>query len=248
MSDTPVKPARPLWRRLWPVYVIAAGLAAGWKFGLFDYFSLETLREQHETLRSLVENNLLLAVAAYILVYALATLFMVPGALWITIAGGFLFGLAGGSAATTVGATLGASFLFFAARSAFGGILRERAGPFLRKMEAGFHENPRSYMFALRFLPLVPFPVANIAPALLGAKYPDYALTTAIGIIPGVIAYTWIGAGLGATFAAGENPDIASVAGNLVPAFAALAVVSLMPVVWKKTFGRKAPQIESPSA
>ena len=100
----------------------------------------------------------------------------------------------------------------------------------------------------LRFLPLVPFPVANIAPALLGAKYPDYALTTAIGIIPGVIAYTWIGAGLGATFAAGENPDIASVAGNLVPAFAALAVVSLMPVVWKKTFGRKAPQIESPSA
>ena len=127
-------------------------------------------------------------------------------------------------------------------------MLRERAGPFLRKMEAGFQENPRSYMFALRFLPIVPFPVANIAPALLGARYPDYALTTALGIIPGVVAYTWIGAGLGATFAAGENPDIASVAANLVPAFAALGVVSLMPVAWKKFFGRKVPKIESPPA
>lgn len=248
MSDVQAKSPTPLWRRLWPVYLIVAGLTAGWQLGLFRYLSLETLREQHEALRSFVEGNLLLAVAAYIVIYALSTLFMVPGALWITIAGGFLFGLAGGSVATTVGATLGASLLFLAARTAFGGMLRERAGPFLRKMEAGFHKNPRSYMFALRFLPIVPFPVANIAPALLGARYPDYALTTAIGIIPGVVAYTWIGAGLGATFAAGENPDIASVAGNLVPAFAALAVVSLMPVVWKKFFGRKAPQIESPSA
>ena len=248
MSDVQAKPPAPLWRRLWPVYVIAAGLLAGWRLGLFRYFSLETLRDQHEALRAFVDGNLLLAVAAYVAIYALSTLFMVPGALWITIAGGFLFGLAGGSVATTVGATLGASLLFFAARTAFGGMLRERAGPFLRRMEAGFHQNPRSYMFALRFLPLVPFPVANIAPALLGARYPDYALTTAIGIIPGVVAYTWIGAGLGATFAAGENPDIASVAGNLVPAFAALAVVSLMPVVWKKFFARKASEIESPPA
>lgn len=248
MTDTSVKSRAPLWQRLWPVYLIAGGLLAGWRLGLFDYLSLQTLREQHEALRSFVEGNLLVAVAAYVIIYALSTLFMVPGALWITIAGGFLFGLAGGSAATVVGATLGASLLFLAARTAFGGMLRERAGPFLRRMEAGFHENPRSYMFALRFLPIVPFPVANIAPALLGARYPDYALTTAIGIIPGVVAYTWIGAGLGATFEAGENPDIGAVAGNLVPAFAALAVVSLMPVIWKKFLGRKVPKIESPPA
>ena len=250
MSDTQAKPSTPLWRRLWPVYLIAAGLVAAWQSGLFRYFSLETLRAQHETLSAFVADNLLLAVAAYVAIYALSTLFMVPGALWITIAGGFLFGLAGGSAATVIGATAGASLLFLAARTAFGGMLRERAGPFLRKMEAGFHQNPRSYMFALRFLPIVPFPVANIAPALLGARYPDYAMTTAIGIVPGVVAYTWIGAGLGATFAAGGNPDIGSVAANLVPAFAALAIVSLLPVVWKKFFGRKpaAPHIESPSA
>ena len=108
MTDTSTKSRAPLWQRLWPVYLIAAGLLAGWRLGLFDYLSLQTLREQHEALRSFVEGNLLIAVAAYVIIYALSTLFMVPGALWITIAGGFLFGLAGGSAATVVGATLGA--------------------------------------------------------------------------------------------------------------------------------------------
>ena len=181
------------------------------------------------------------------LIYAAATLFMIPGALWITIAGGFLFGLYGGTPATVAGATLGASLLFFAARTSVGAALRERAGPFVKKMERGFQEDALSYMFALRFLPIVPFPVANIAPAVLGAKYRDYAITTALGIIPGVIAYTWIGAGLGATFAAGEDPNIANIARNLVPAFAALGVVSLIPVAYKKLFSKKAAKLESAS-
>ncbi len=248
MTGTLPKPASPLWQRLWPVYMIAAGLLAAWQFGLFDYLSLEKLQDNQATLQDFVSAHLLLAVVAYIAVYALATLFMMPGALWITISGGFLFGLIGGSAATVVGATLGASLLFFAAKTSLGSALHERAGPFLKKMEAGFRENALSYMFAMRFLPLVPFPVSNIAPALLGAKYRDFFLTTALGIIPGVIAYTWIGAGLGATFAAGKEPDLASVAANLIPAAIALGAVSLLPIAWKKLFGRKAAKIESPLA
>lgn len=246
-NNTPAPKPTPLVIRLWPLYVIGAGLLAAWAFGLFDYLSLETLRTQQDALRGFVSEHLVLAVGAYVLIYAAATLFMIPGALWITIAGGFLFGLYGGTPATVVGATLGASLLFFAARTSVGAALRERAGPFVKKMERGFQEDALSYMFALRFLPIVPFPVANIAPAVLGAKYRDYAITTALGIIPGVIAYTWIGAGLGATFAAGEDPNIASIARNLVPAFAALGVVSLIPVAYKKLFSKKAAKLESAS-
>ena len=87
------KETTSLWVRLWPVYVIAAGLLAAWAFGLFDYLSLETLREQNGALQAFVADNTVLSFAAYILVYALATVFMLPGALWITIAGGLLFGL-----------------------------------------------------------------------------------------------------------------------------------------------------------
>ncbi|MEM9375516.1 MAG: VTT domain-containing protein [Pseudomonadota bacterium] len=245
MTETVETKQRPIWIKLWPVYLIAAVMIGAWQYGVFQYLSLETLREQQEVLQGFVANNLALAVAIFVLIYAAATLFMIPGALWITIAGGFLFGLIGGSLATIAGATLGASMLFFAAKTSIGSALRERAGPFMAKMEAGFNENPFSYMFALRLLPVVPFPVANIAPALLGAKYREYVITTAIGIIPGVVAYTWVGSGLGATFAAGEDPNLAIIARNMLPALAALGVVALIPVIYKKITGRKADPVEA---
>lgn len=231
----------PLWRRLWPLALIVIAFAAAWASGVHNYLSLDTLRQQQDTLRGFVSQNTLLAFAIFIAVYATATILMLPGALWITIAGGFLFGLWGGTPATVAGATLGASILFLAAKTSVGSALRERAGPFVQKLEKGFQEDAVSYMFALRFLPVVPFPVANIAPALFGAKFRDYVFTTSLGIIPGVLAYTWIGAGLGATFAAGREPDFASIASNLIPAVIALATVSLLPVAYKKFFPRKAP-------
>lgn len=245
MTDTVEKKQSPIWIKLWPIYLIILVLVGAWRFGLFQYLSLDTLREQQEVLQTFVSDNLILAVAIFIAVYAAATLFMIPGALWITIAGGFLFGLVGGSLATIAGATLGASMLFFAAKTSIGSALRDRAGPFMTKMEAGFNENPFSYMFALRLLPVVPFPVANIAPALLGAKFREYVIATAVGIIPGVVAYTSVGSGLGATFAAGEDPNLAVIAKNMLPALAALGLVALIPVAYKKITGRKSDPVEA---
>lgn len=244
MSDAALSPPPPVRRqpllvRLWPVWLILAGLIAAWRFGLFELLSLDTLRDRREALTGYVAAHPLAAIGLYLGVYILATVFMLPGALWITISGGFLFGLAGGSLLTLLGATGGASLLFLLAKSALGSALQRRAGPFLARMEKGFREDQLAYMFAMRFAPVMPFPVANIAPALLGAKYLPFALTTALGIIPGVIAYTWIGAGLGATFDAGRDPDLGAVAANLLPAGIALGLVSLLPVAWKRFFARR---------
>ena len=242
MTGVPSAPAprRPWYVRFAPALVILAGLAAAYAAGLHRYLSLESLRDGREALTAQVQANPALSVLAYVAIYALATLFMLPGALWITIAGGFLFGLAGGSVLTVAGATFGATALFLIARTSLGEGLKRRAGPWLSKMRKGFEANPRSYMFAMRFFPAVPFPVANIAPALLGAKLPDYVLTTSLGVVPGVLAYTWIGAGLGAAFDRGETPDLAAFGASLAPAFLALALVSLAPVLWRRFGPRKA--------
>lgn len=239
-----LKPARPLWVRLWPLYVIGAGIIAAWQQGVFEYLSLEQLREQQDVLKGFVADNWLVAGLTYVGIYAVATLFMMPGALWITIAGGFMFGLVGGSIATVIGATLGASLLFFAARTSVGDSLRRMAGSYADKVRNEFQQSPLAYMFAMRFVPAMPFPIANIVPALLGAKYRDYFISTALGIVPGVVAYTWIGSGLSATFAAGEDPDLGAVAGNLLPAVIALLIVSMLPVVYKKFFAKKPATLE----
>lgn len=244
-TTEPVAPKPSIWLRLWPVYLIVAGLVGAWAFGLFDYLSLDTLRENYVGWSAFVAQNLVLSVVIFICIYALATIFMMPGALWITFAGGLLFGLVGGSLATIAGATLGASILFFAARSSIGKSLRERAGPFVKKMESGFREDEVSYMFFMRLFPAVPFPVANVAPALLGAKYRNFLLTTSLGIVPGVVAYTWIGYSLQSSLDPEATNSLLGVVGNFAPAFAALGAVALMPVIYKKFFApKKAEKLE----
>lgn len=246
-ETTPIK-TRPLLLRLWPLYIIIAGLVLAVSQGWHSYLTPRALAENAAYLDNLVQDKFLLVLLAYVVIYMLATAFMVPASA-LTIGGGFLFGVVIGAPATVVGATLGACILFFAARSSLGAVLKEKAGPFLGKMEAGFNEDALSYMFSLRLVPAVPFAVANIAPGILGAKFRDYFISTALGIIPGTVAYVWLGAALKGTLleaaAAGEAIDagalIKSSASNFFPALVALGVVSLIPIVYKKLFKKAAP-------
>lgn len=252
MTEEAEKKPTPIWIKLWPIYIIAAGLGLAYALGLQNYLTAEALLENAVWLDQLVKNNLLLVLIAYIAIYATATTFIVPGGI-LTIAGGFLFGLAIGTPATLIGATIGASILFFASKTSVGEALRQIAGPFLGKMEKGFNQNAFSYMFALRLMPIFPFAVVNIAPALLGAKYREYVITTFLGIIPGTLAYTWIGAGLKGSIVAaaeaGEDLDIGELisasAANIGPALLVLGVVALIPVAYQKITGRKADPAEA---
>lgn len=220
--------------RLALVAALGLALLAAWYFGVFEYLNFEALRAQRDELTAFVAANQFLAFAAFVAVYVVVTALAFPGAFWVTILGGYLFGLAGGAVATTIGATLGAAALFIMARYLLADTLRTRAGPFLKRLEAGFKDNAISYLLTLRLVPVVPFFVANVAPAFLGARLTTFVWTTAIGIIPGVIAYTWIGAGLGAAFDAGEAPDVAAFARELAPAFIALAALAIAPAIYRQ--------------
>lgn len=243
---TPAKPPKPIWIKLWPLYIILTGLAFAISQGWHTQLSPSALGENAVYLNNLLQENFILVLLAFIAIYIAATTFMVPASA-LTIGGGFLFGLSIGAPATIVGATIGACILFVAAKSSIGEALKSVAGPFVGKMEAGFNESPLSYLFTLRLIPLFPFAVVNIAPAILGAKFRDYLIATFFGIIPGTVAYTWIGAGLRGTLldaaAAGESVDVGAILGaaakNMFPAFLALAFVALIPAIYKKFFKKK---------
>ncbi len=242
-SETAAKPNKPIWIKLWPLYIIFAGLGFAISQGWHQQLTFSALGENAVYLDTLVKENFWLVLIAFIGIYAAATAFMVPASA-LTIGGGFLFGVYVGAPAVIIGATIGACILFVAAKTSLGETLKSIAGPFLAKMEKGFNENALSYMFTLRLIPLFPFAVVNIAPAVLGAKFRDYFITTALGIIPGTIAYTLIGSGLRSTLldaaAKGETADVgaivASAATNFIPAFFALAFVAMIPAIYKKFF------------
>jgi uncharacterized membrane protein YdjX (TVP38/TMEM64 family) len=198
------------------------------------------LRENRELLLELVAMNWLLTAVGYMIVYAVAIAFSLPGGIFLTIAGGFMFGTHWGTVLVVFAASLGATTLFLAARYFFGGLLRERAGPAVRKMEAGFRENAVSYMFVLRLVPLVPFWLVNLVPAFLSVPLGVYVFTTFFGIIPGSFVYASVGNGLGAILDVDGAPDTAAIFQPqfLVPLLG-LAFLSLIPVAYKKIKARR---------
>lgn len=244
-ASAPARSAGKIALRFAGVALLVAAVFIAWRAGVFDVLSFETLRERRGELTSFVAAHRILAFALFVAIYALATTLAIPGVLWITIAGGFLFGLVGGVVGTSIGATFGATILFLAARHLFANRMRKSAGGFLARFEEGFRRDAGAYLLSIRFIPVVPFFIANIAPAFLGVRPWLFVVTTFVGILPGVIAYTWIGAGLGAAFDAGREPNLALFARELVPALIALALLSLSPVLVRRLRAKRSSSSES---
>jgi uncharacterized membrane protein YdjX (TVP38/TMEM64 family) len=221
-------------KRLLPIFILIALLGAAFAFRLDRYLTLDALRDNRVALLDLVGRSGIWAGAIYVLAYAGAVALSLPGAVILTLAGGFLFGTAIGATLTVVGATVGATILFLIARSAVGDALRQRAGPFLARMSEGFSRNAFNYLLFLRLVPAFPFWAVNLAPALLGMRLLPYVIATFIGIIPATVIFSAFGASLGAVFDAGGDVNLKDVLSpTLLGALVALGLLSLLPVVIK---------------
>lgn len=207
---------------------------------LHSYLSLEALRDHRVALSAFVADNRLLAILTFMALYAVAIALSVPGGLVLTVAGGFLFGALTATAYVVVAATLGATAIFLAARTALGDSLRRRAGPWLARMESGFRENAFSYLLVLRLIPIFPFFVVNLVPAFLGVGLRTYVVATFLGIIPGSYVYALVGAGLGSVFEQGGDITLGGVfTPEVIGALVGLSLLSLLPVAYKRWRGRR---------
>lgn len=254
-SETAGTPASGLRRFVPLVLIIAAGIAV-YAMGWHRTFSLENLVRHHAALSDLVDRHLLLALVAYIALYVAGVTLSLPCGAILTTAGGVLFGGLIGGGAAVVGATLGATFLFLIARSAFGEFLTRRAGPRLATLAEGFRQDAFSYLLFLRLVPVFPFFLVNLAPAIVGVKLAPFVAATALGIIPATFAFAFVGAGFDdvvddqseafyACEAAGRADCqidfnlTAALTPQLVAALVALGLVALIPVAVKRLQARK---------
>ena len=208
MRDAPSEPQRrPTLRRLAPLALLLTGAAVAAAL-VGDRLSFEALEANRAALIAWRDADPLRAAALYMAAYVAMVAFSIPGAIWLTLAGGFLFGTWVAAALIVVAATAGACLIFLAARSGLGDLLRPRAEGWLGRIGRGVRENEVSFMLTLRLIPAVPFFAANLAPAFLGVRFGTYAWTTLVGIAPATAIYASVGAGLGEVFARGERPDL----------------------------------------
>lgn len=241
MSETETKESKPLWQRLLPVAVIVVALTAFFLLGGPKYVSFSALREHKDTLAGFVESNYALAIFSFILAYAVLVGISFPGAWVLSLLGGFLFGTFVGGGAIVIGATLGATAIFLAARYAIGDFLKRKTkGNYIKKFEKGLKENELSYLFILRLIPAFPFFVVNFAPALFDVKVRNYVLSTFFGIMPGSFVYASVGQGLETILAEGGKESLSGVMFQpkiLLP-ICGLVALSVLPILYKKFFGK----------
>jgi uncharacterized membrane protein YdjX (TVP38/TMEM64 family) len=171
-----------------PLVVIAA-LAVAWKLG---YFDLDKRRQLVDTVARF--NSVNGSEVVYIVAFAIAITILLPA--WIaSLVGGAVFGVWKGAALAWVGALLGTIFTHLLARHVARAPMRKLFGEhrLLRRLRE--HDDVME-LLRLRIMPVAPFAVLDYVAGVAGVSLRRLLLATMLGIIPSVIAYTYVGSEL----------------------------------------------------
>ncbi len=218
-----------------PIAIVFAGIGAFFLSGGAKYLSFDTLSQNRADLLDYAADHAVLSVLVFLIAYVVVTALSLPGGIWLTLIGGFVFGGVMAGTYVVFGATVGATVIFLIARYAFADLFRAKAGANLIKMKDGFRKNAFSYLMVLRLVPLFPFWLVNLVPALLDVRLGTYVIATFLGIIPGTFVYAHVGAGLGTVFDSGGEPDLGIIfKPEILLPILGLAVLSLIPIIYQK--------------
>jgi len=208
--------------------VLVGGLAAFVASGGLDYLSLDTLKAHRTTLVAYAHAHFAAAFAIAFLLYVLGTLFSLPGGSVASLAVGFVFGRWAGTILVVTAATVGSTLLFLAARYVLSDFARRRLGGVGARIIEGFTGNAFEYMLFLRLVPVFPYFLVNLAPALTTIPWRTYALATFLGIMPSTFVFVSLGQTLGSIESLADL-----VTWQTFGVLALLGVLGLLPILWR---------------
>ena len=163
----------------------------------------------------------------FILIYIIATVLFLPGSV-LTLAGGAMFGPIIGTLCNITGASIGAAISFLISRYLASDWVSKRAGGTLKKLITGVEKEGWRFVAFVRLVPVFPFNLLNYALGLTKIRFIEYFLATFIFMLPGAIAYTYVGFAGREALSGGDG-----FINNILIAIALLAVVMFLPRIVK---------------
>ena len=159
----------------------------------------------------------------FMLIYIIGTVFFLPGSV-LTLAGGALFGPVYGTFYNLTGATIGAMISFIAARYLAHDWVEKKTGGRMKQLKQGVEGEGWKFVAFVRLVPLFPFNLLNYALGLTKIKFSHYSIATYVFMLPGALAYTYLGYAGREAIAGGDG-----LIQKIMLAFALLAIVGFLP-------------------
>ncbi len=211
--------------------LLLASLIAG--FFIFEgdhYLNLTVIQQNKELLAAYVAQDFWLAVILAMAIYVFVVSLSLPGASFLSLAVGFVFGRWLGWSILLVSATVGATIVFWLARYLLTGWAKNKLAnvAVAQKIIAEVDRYSLNYLLFLRLVPLFPFWLVNLSMAFTKIDTKRYAFGTFVGIMPGSFVFANLGQSLATIENMGQifSPD-------LLIAFALLGLLMLLPVIVK---------------
>lgn len=162
--------------------------------GLFVAFKFLPVDEWWESLSGWIDSLGIWGPIAFIAIYAVATVLLIPGSA-LTLGAGAVFGLLWGSVWVIIGANLGANLAFLIGRY----LARDRVSKMIEgnekftAIDKAVGQGGWKIVGLTRLSPIFPFTLLNYAFGLTKVKWIDYFLASLIGMLPGTVMYVYIG-------------------------------------------------------
>jgi pyruvate/2-oxoglutarate dehydrogenase complex dihydrolipoamide dehydrogenase (E3) component/uncharacterized membrane protein YdjX (TVP38/TMEM64 family) len=212
------------------VGVIGLLIAAFFLFDLQQYFSLDFIKSQQQAFNSYYQENVVLTLVIFFVVYVLMAALSLPGAAILTVLAGALFGLVTGVIVVSFASTIGATIAFLVARYLFRDTLQSRYSDKLQTINEGVEKEGPLYLFAMRLVPLFPFFLVNILMSLTSLKTKTFAWVSQLGMLAGTAVFVYAGTQLA---------QIDSLSSILSPGLIiAFGLLGVFPVIAKKVMDK----------
>lgn len=213
------------WLRWLVGAVFVAGFAGFYTFGLHEHFTFDEIRANAAHIKTFVDDNLLLAVVVFFLVYTAITALSLPVAVVLTLLGGALFDLVLGTSVVLLAATAGATIAFLSSRFLLRDWVQAKLGSRLETFNRGIETDGAFYLFSLRLVPLFPFWLINLAMGLTPIRTWTFFWVSLIGMLPGTLLYINVGKRLAELT---DAKDLVS-----LPFVISLALLGIAPLVFR---------------
>lgn len=205
------------------VLLLVTAVVCYFVFDLGQYLSLEFIQSRLAETQSFKEENFALAAFIYFAGYVIATGLSIPGAIFVTLLGGAIFGVFWGTLLVSFASSIGATGAFLASRLLLRDWVQSKFGDYLAPINRGMEKDGTFYLFSIRMVPVFPYFMVNLLMGLTPIKTSSYYLASQTGMFASTIVFVNAGA---------ELAKITSlsglVSGSLLFSFALLGMLPLL--------------------